>query len=215
MPRLLRRIFGMSRLSRPKSGISRVSRPKLGISRLSFDTMMIRRDFGDRSGSGAAKTARLIFGMSRHSRPRFTISRLSRPKNSGATFATEVDTARPCGSGKSATGATNVSHFQTFQTEMETARLFRPKWRRRDLKKFFRAFATDVETARLKKQRLDRPGERDQKVHFQVFRDRGADGATFQTETETHVQTFKTQTLGATMQFGSKSGCGTTLKVWT
>ena len=32
---------------------------------------------------------------------------------------------------------------------------------------------------------------------------------------QTHVQTFQTQTLGATMQFGSKSGCAATLKVWT
>ena len=32
---------------------------------------------------------------------------------------------------------------------------------------------------------------------------------------QTHVQTFQAQILGATMQFGSKSGCGAILKVWT
>ena len=83
------------------------------------------------------------------------------------------------------TGATKLSHFQSFQTQMETARLSRPTWKRRDfkknfqgffstkvetarLKKNFRAFSTEVETARLKKK-------------FQGFFDQGGDGATFAT----------------------------------
>ena len=216
-------------------------------------------------------------------------SRLPRPKRSWRdhniathiwyvhTFATEklrldfrnrADTARPCGSGNGMTGATKPSQFQTLQTEMETARIsrprrrrgdqernirdrggcdrdrsrlikkfsgiLRPRWLRRDSKssgatglvsainkctfktfatvletarlsrprrrrrkfpdqhgdvatnkKIFRDFATEVVTARLKKQRRDRPSQRDQQVHFQDFRDRVGDGATFQTEAET------------------------------
>ena len=61
--------------------------------------------------------------------------------------------ARPCGSGNGVTGATKPSYFQTFQNKMETARLSRPTWRRRDLKKNF----------------------------FQGFLDRGGEGATFAT----------------------------------
>ena len=99
-----------------------------------FATIMIRRDFRDRSGGGATKTSLLIFAMSRLSRTRVAISRLSRLKNSGATFATEADTARPCGSGNGVTGAIKLSYFQTFQTKMET-QFFRPTWRRRDFKK--------------------------------------------------------------------------------
>ena len=56
--------------------------------------------------------------------------------------------------------------------------------RRRDFRDQGGYCATQ-ETARLKKQRRDRPGQLDQKVHFQVFRDRGGDGATFQTKVET------------------------------
>ena len=38
---------------------------------------------------------------------------------------------------------------------------------------------------------------------------------TFAAHSAIHIQNFQTQTLGATMQFGSKSGCVATLKVWT
>ena len=69
------------------------------------------------------------------------------------------------------TGATKFNHFQTFQTEMETARL---------CKKIFRAFATDVKTAQFPRPRWIR---RDS-GNFQVFRDRGGDVAIFQTEAE-------------------------------
>ena len=61
--------------------------------------------------------------------------------------------ARPCGSGNGVTGATKSSNFQTFQSKMETARLSRPTWIRRDFKKFFRDFSSEVETARLRKRR--------------------------------------------------------------
>ena len=71
--------------------------------------------------------------------------------------------ARPCGSGNGVTGATKPSYFQTFQNKMETARLSRPTWRRRDFKKVFQGFldrggdgatfATMVDTARLRKWR--------------------------------------------------------------
>ena len=64
--------------------------------------------------------------------------------------------ARPCGSGNGVTGATKLSYFQTFQNKMETAQLSRPTWRRRDFKKV-----------------------------FQVFLDRGGDGATFATKVDT------------------------------
>ena len=125
-------------------------------------------------------------GMSRLWRPKLGIFRLPRPWWSVATFATKADTTRPCGSGNSVTGATNLAN----------SRLSRPKWRRRNFpdqhgdgttsKKIqgFRdrggdgaTFATKVDTARLRK-RPDRPGRRDQKVHFPHFRD-------FQIEAET------------------------------
>ena len=99
--------------------------------------------------------------------------------------------ARPCGSGNGVTGATKPSYFQTFQNKMETARLSRPTWRRRDFKKVFQGFldrggdGVTQETARLQRQRRDRLGQRDQNVHFQDFRDRGGDGASLQTEAET------------------------------
>ena len=81
--------------------------------------------------------------------------------------------ARPCVSGN---GATKPSYFQTFQNKMETARLSRPTWRRRNLKKVFQGF-------------LDPGGygatqETVRPQVFQGFRDRGGDGATFQTEVE-------------------------------
>ena len=63
-----------------------------------FATTMIRRDFRDRNGDGATKISQPIFGMSRLSRPRYAISRLLRSKNSVATFATKVETARIPGS---------------------------------------------------------------------------------------------------------------------
>ena len=63
---------------------------------------------------------------------------------------------RPCGSGNGVTGATKPSYFQTLQNKMETARLSRPKWRRRDFK-----------------------------IKFQGFLDRGGDGATIATIEDT------------------------------
>ena len=71
--------------------------------------------------------------------------------------------ARPCGSGNGVTGATKPTYFQTFQNKMETARLSRPKWRRRDFKKVFQGFldrsgdgatfVTMVDMVRLRKRR--------------------------------------------------------------
>ena len=50
-------------------------------------------------------------------------------------------------------------------------------------------------------------------THVQTFATNFWYAQTFAAHGTTHVQTFQTQTLGATMQFGSKSGCGATLKV--
>ena len=47
------------------------------------------------------------------------------------------------------------------------------------------------------------------------FRDHIWDVQTFAAHGAIHVQTFQTQTLGANMQFGSTSGCGAALKLWT
>ena len=84
--------------------------------------------------------------------------------------------ARPCESGNGVTGVTKPSCFQTFQNKIKTARLSRPTWRRRNLKKVFQGF-------------LDPGGygatrETVRPQVFQGFRDRGGDGATFQTEVE-------------------------------
>ena len=113
----------------------------------------------------------------------------------------------------------------SFHVKAETARLFRPRRRRRDQEPILRdqrgydaSFHVKAETARLfRPRRRRRDQDYKQRLYF------------FQTFT-THVQTFATnfwyfqtfadhgvdqsQTLGATMQFGSKSGCGVTLKVW-
>ena len=83
------------------------------------------------------------------------------------------------------TGATKLSHFQSFQTQMETARLSRPTWKRRDFKKIFQGFfSTKVETARLKKNFRAFSTEVETarlKKFLQGFFDRGGDGATFAT----------------------------------
>ena len=160
-----------------------------------FATMIIRRDYRDRSGGGATKTSRLIFGMSRLSRPRVAISRLSRPKNYGATFATEADTARPCGSNLAISrlsrprwqwrdfpdqrgdGATLKKNFRAFLTEVERARLSRPWWIRRDSGNGAtqKATARPAGPARPKSalSRLSPPRWR-----RRDFPDRGGDGAT-------------------------------------
>ena len=67
-----------------------------------FATMMIRRDYRDRSGGGATKTSRHIIGIYRKTKARLS---------------------RPCGSGNGVTGATKLSNFQTFAPKMDTARL--------------------------------------------------------------------------------------------
>ena len=77
----------------------------------------------------------------------------------GATFATMVDTARlrkrRDSKGNGATGlasATEMCTFKTFATEVETARLCRPKRRRRDFSDHCgdgTTFQTKAETARL------------------------------------------------------------------
>ena len=149
MSRLLRKIFGISRLSRPNLGMSRLWRPKSSISR--FATMMIRRDYCDRSGDCATKTSRLIFGTSRLSRPRVALSRLSRHRWRRRDFPDQHED-----------GATFKKSFSG---------LSRPRWRRHDFRDHGGYGATQ-ETARLKKQRRDRLGQCDQKVHFQDFRDR-------------------------------------------
>ena len=118
--------------------------------------------------------------------------------------------ARPRGSGNGVTGATKPSYFQTFQNKMETVRLSRPTWRRRDLKKNFQGFldhggySATQETARLQRQRRDRLASATKMCTFKTFAtkvetarlcrpkrrrrdfsDQGGDGATFQTEVET------------------------------
>ena len=143
MSRLLRKIFGISRLSRPNLGMSRLWRPKSSISR--FATMMIRRDYCDRSGDCATKTSRLIFGTSRLSRPRVALSRLSRHRWRRRDFPDQHED-----------GATFKKSFSG---------LSRPRWRRHDFRDHGGYGATQ-ETARLKKQRRDRLGQCDQKVHY-------------------------------------------------
>ena len=122
MSRLSRQNFGISRLSRPKLGMSRLFRPKRRHFQ-TFATMMIRNEFCDRSGGGAAKPSRLVFGMpySRDQvlpfpdfRNRKTQARFSRPRHRRRDF--------PDQGGDGA----------TFQTKAETASCSRPRRRRRD-----------------------------------------------------------------------------------
>ena len=103
---------------------------------------------------------------------------------------------------RSGGGATKISRLifamsRLSRTRVAISRLSGPK-------SSSATFATKVDTSRLKKQRRDRPGKRDQKWHFQVFRDvveaaqfsrsewrrrafpdQSGDGATFQTKAET------------------------------
>ena len=134
MCRLLQNFFGMSRLSRPKSGIFRLLRPWWSIATFATEAEVARPKHRD---------SYLVC-------PDFRDQVLPFPdfcaRKTNPTFATTADTARHCSSGNGATGATDatkLSHFQTFQTNMEMVRL----------KKVFRVPATDLETPRLSRPR--------------------------------------------------------------
>ena len=66
---------------------------------------------------------------------------------------------------------------------------------------------------RLKTQRRDWPSQRDQKVHFQDFRDRVGDGATFQIEAETaRPKIISSRSQWKRRDFRVQSGDGATFQ---
>ena len=131
----------MSRLSRQSFGISRLSRPKLGFKWhfQFFATPRIIRDFGDQNGDGAIEIPRLIFGVFRLSRPRFVISSFSRSNYSVSSLSIEMETARPAQL-RQRGDQFQPFPFQTILTDVVTARVSRPTWRRRNQEKISHGF---------------------------------------------------------------------------
>ena len=129
MSRLWRQNLGLSRLSTPKLGMSRLFRPKHGNVRFCDPDDPSRLSRPERRWRDQNIVTHIWYART-----------LATESCRFQAFATDADTARPCGSGIVVTGATKLSHFQSFQTQMETARLSRPTWKRRDFKKVFQGF---------------------------------------------------------------------------
>ena len=199
MSRLSRQNFGMSRLSRPKLGMSRLWRPWWSVATIatvaevarpkhrdsylvcpdSRDQELPFPDFRDRKTKARLSRPRRIWRdpaaqeMAWPARLNLAISRLSRTRWKRRNFPDQHGD-----------GATLKKFFRAFSTEVETARLSRPRWIRRDSGNGAtpKATARPAWPARPKcaLSRLSRPRWR-----RHVFADRSGDGATFQTKAET------------------------------
>ena len=142
----------------------------------SLDQELPFADFRDQKTKARLSRPRRIWrdpAAQEMARPNLAISRLSRTRWRRRDF-----------SDQHGDGTTLKKFFRAFSTEVETARLSRPRWILRDSGNgaFSKATARPAWPARPKcaLSRLSRPSWR-----RRVFADRSGDGATFQTKAET------------------------------